>query len=89
MKTIVWTEYLQYRATLRGFDLLSLEEVVRYSGERYADAATGRMVAVGKHGRELVMIPFEEDEEAITPVTVHATTRQQISYRIKSGRLTQ
>jgi hypothetical protein len=74
---------------LRGFDLQQLEEVIRYSGERYADAATGRRVAVGKHGRELVMIPFEEDGEAITPVTVHATTRQQISYRIKSGRLTQ
>lgn len=89
MKTIVWTEYLQYRAVLRGFDLQQLEEIIRYSGEKYIDDATGRLIVVGKHGKDLVMIPYEEDESSITPVTVHATTRQQISYRIKSGRLTQ
>jgi hypothetical protein len=33
------------------------------------------------------MIPHEIGEDStITPITIHATTRQQINYRIKSGR---
>ena len=35
---IVWTDYMEYRARLRGFDLAKVEQIVRYSGERYVDA---------------------------------------------------
>ena len=34
----------------------------------------------------LVMIPYEAEAKTITPVTVHATTRQQIKLRLKMGR---
>jgi hypothetical protein len=33
------------------------------------------------------MIPYEEDETTLTPVTIHATTRQQIKFRLNTGRL--
>jgi len=85
---IVWTDYLRYRAGLRGFDLARIEEIVRYSDERYVDTATGRLVAVGKHALQLAMVPYEIEEDVIRPVTVHATTRTQIEARIKSGRFT-
>jgi hypothetical protein len=35
---------------------------------------------------KLVLIPYEETDTKITPVTVHATTRQQIKFRINTGR---
>ena len=87
MKTIVWTEYLKYRTKLRGFNIQKLENILRYSSEKYFDTATDRSIVVGKHEKVLVMIPYEESKIDITPVTVHATSRQQINYRIKSGRL--
>jgi hypothetical protein len=83
---IVWTDYLKYRAELRGFDLLVVEKVLRFSEERYYDTATGRKVVVGRHGGLLVMIPYEQTGEEIIPVTIHATTRQQVNFRLKSGR---
>jgi hypothetical protein len=83
---IVWTDYMKYRAELRGFDLSRIEQILRYSEERHRDTATGRAVAVGRHRNCLVMVPFERDGERVTPVTVHTTSRQQISLRIKSGR---
>ncbi len=86
MATIVWTEYLQYRAKLRGFDLAALEHIVRYSSERYFDTETGRTVVVGRDGKQLLMIPYEATDETITPVTVHAITRQQIRFRLRTGR---
>ena len=85
--TVVWTDYLKYRAKLRKFDLGKIENIIRYSPERYSDMATGRLVAVGKHDNTLVMIPYEADENSITPVTIHVTTRRQINFRIKTGRL--
>ncbi len=85
---IIWTEYLKYRAKLRGYEISVLEEVIRYSTERYIDSSTGRNVVVGKHDNRLVMIPYECDENRITPVTVHATSRQQIKFRLKTGRFT-
>jgi len=83
---IIWTDYLKHRVELRGFDLTQVEHILRHSSERYFDAATGRLVAVGRHDKMLVMIPYETGEGIITPVTIHATTRQQVSFRIKSGR---
>ncbi len=85
---IIWTEYLNYRARLRGFDLAELEVILRYSGERYRDAETGRVIAIGRHDGQLVMIAYDMENEDITPVTVHAITRQQVRFRIQTGRFT-
>ncbi|MCI0419775.1 MAG: hypothetical protein L0312_11220 [Acidobacteria bacterium] len=83
---VVWTEYFKHRAQLRGFDLAALDQVVRFSKERYFDTATQRMVVVGRHGSRLVMIPYEEDGQTATPITVHTTSRQQITFRLRTGR---
>src|SRR5262245_8833094 len=88
MSNIVWTEYLQYRANLRGFDLAKLELIIRHSSERYFDTETGRTILVGRHDQQLGMIPCDVDEDTITPVTVHSTTRQQIRFRLRTGRFT-
>ncbi len=85
--TIVWTDYLKYRAKLRKFDLGKIENIIRYSPERYSDMATGRRIVVGRHDNTLVMIPYETDENAVTPVSIHVTTRRQINFRIRTGRL--
>lgn len=84
--TIVWTEYMKYRQNLRGYDLAAVEQILRYSSERYVDTVTGRVVAIGQHKKLLVMIPYELKGRTLTPVTIHATSRQQINSRIKSGR---
>lgn len=84
---VVWTDYMKYKVKLRGFDLAVVENIVRSSSERYSDTVTGRRVAVGYHDNKLVMIPYETDAISITPVTIHVTTRQQINFRIRAGRL--
>jgi len=71
---------------LRGFNLSNIEEVLRYSNERYYDATTDRLIVVGKDANILIVIPHEMNAHTITPITIHATNRQQINYRIKSGR---
>ena len=87
MTEIIWTDYLKYKATLRGFNLQTIEEIIRYSTERYFDTSTDRWVAIGKDGKTLVMIPHEiKENDSITPITIHATTRQQVNYRVRSGR---
>ena len=86
MFKIVWTEYFQYRVKSRKFDLRLIEDILRFSSERYYDVETDRSIAVGKHRDQLIMIPYERDDFAVTPITVHATTRQQIRYRVKTGR---
>ena len=83
---VVWTEYLKHRARLRGFDLARIEEIVRFSDERYFDTATQRRVAIGRHGNKLVMIPHEQEGDTLTPITIHATTRQQTNLRVRVGR---
>lgn len=87
-KTFIVTDYLQYRTGLRGFDLRLIEEIVRYSQERYLDTETNRLVVIGEHGNKLVMIPYEENQDSITPITIHATSRQQIKFRLNTGRFT-
>ena len=87
MITVIWTDYLKYKADLRGFDLPSIEKIVRFSDERYLDTATQRMVVVGWYGNRLVMIPYEQEADTMTPVTIHSTTRQQINFRLQTGRL--
>jgi hypothetical protein len=90
MPKFIWSDYVKYRVQLRGFDLSKIEEILRFSEERYFDTVTQRMVAVGRHNKLLVMIPYDntEDEtgDLITPVTIHATSRQQIKFRLISGR---
>lgn len=85
---IVWTDYMRYRAELRGFELVGIEAIVKYSNEWYVDTETERLVVVGRINDILVMIPCDISPETITPVTVHATTRQQINFRLKTGRFT-
>ena len=84
---VVWTDYMKYRARLRGFDLAKIEHILRHSTERYSDTVPGRLVIVGRHDNTLVIIPCEADETSITPITVHATTRSQINLRLRTGRL--
>ncbi len=83
---VAWTEYLKYRAVLRGFDLAEVEQVLKSSKERYVDTATSRHVIVGRCGQTLVVIPYEIAGDMLTPITIHATTRQQIEFRVKAGR---
>jgi hypothetical protein len=83
---ITWTDYMRYRAELRGFDLEKLEQIVTHSTERYYDTETGRAVVIGRYDEKLVIVPYEMAENMITPVTVHTTTRQQINFRLKTGR---
>lgn len=83
---IIWIDYMKYRASLRGFDLAGIEHIVRYSSERYDDTVTGRLVRVGHLDDLLVMIPCDIEQATVTPVTVHATTRQQVNFRLKTGR---
>ena len=85
---IIWTDYMRYRARLRGYDLAKIENIVRYSSERYLDSATGRHIVVGRHDSTLVMIAYEESEGVTTPITIHATTRQQVNSRLRTGRFT-
>ncbi len=44
------------------------------------------MIAVGKHDNRLVIIPYEKNVDSIMPITIHATTRQQLKFRLKTGR---
>ena len=64
---------MRHRARIRGFNLQIVEQLLDGSDERYFDTATGRMIAVGKHGSRLIAVPFEQKGDRITPVTVHAT----------------
>ncbi len=86
MHRIVWTDYLRYRAQRRGFDLAEVERLLRFGQERYFDSATGRQIVVGRHHGTLVMIPYETDGETLKPVTIHATSRQQINFRVRTER---
>ncbi len=84
--SIAWNDYVIYRIEKRGFSFATIEGILRYSSERYFDVSTHRMIAVGKHDDRIVMIPYEIAGDAIVPVTVHATTRQQVKFRLKTGR---
>jgi hypothetical protein len=83
---IIWSDYMRCRAALRAFDLEKIERIIRYSEERYFDTVTRRLIVVGRHDERLALIPYEKREGHFAPVTVHATTRQQINFRLKTGR---
>ena len=84
--SVVWSDYMKYRARLRKFEVEKIEDIIRFSGERYFDVSTRRIVVVGKHDVRLVMIPCEKTKNEIKPITIHVTTRQQINFRLKAGR---
>ena len=86
--SIIWTDYLKYRAGLTGFELDKIEAILRHSDERYFDSVTQRMIVVGRQDRRLVIVPYEKKGNEIRPITIHVTTRQQINFRLKSGRFT-
>jgi hypothetical protein len=83
---IQWSEYMLYRIKERGYDAAKVEEIIRHSAERYTDTESGRTVIVGRHDELLVLIPIEMDGSTIIPITVHAITRQQIRFRLQTGR---
>jgi len=86
MKKVAVSDYLRYRCTVRGFNLTVVEEIVKYSDERYFDTETKRMIGIGNHEKDLVLIPYEEDLEFLKPVTVHTISRQQVRFRLNTGR---
>ena len=45
-------------AKFGGYDLATVEQILRYSSERYVDTVTGRVIAIGRHEKLIVMIPF-------------------------------
>jgi len=77
---------MNYRVSLRNFDFTKIEDIVKHSAERYYDMTTQRFVVVGRHGVRLVVIPYEAQGDKVTPVTIHVTTRQQINFRLRTGR---
>lgn len=83
---VEWTEYMRYRAKMRGFDLTQVEHILTFSTERYFDTATQRHVIIGRHRNELVMIPYEVVNARVTPVTIHTTSRHQVNFRVRTGR---
>lgn len=82
----VFSDYFRYRLELRGFDLKKIEDILHYSQERYFDTETHRQIVIGKHDNILVMIPYDQTADKIIPVTIHATTRQQLKFRLNTGR---
>ena len=55
----IFSEYLKYRVETRGYALDKIEDILKFSTERYLDTITNRMIAIGKHDKRLVMIPYE------------------------------
>ena len=86
MHHIKITEYFKYRIKLRNYEINKIQDIIKYSSEKYFDTETNRNIIVGKHNDKLVLIPYENDYGEITPITIHATTKQQIKFRLKTGR---
>ena len=53
----IFSEYLKYRVETRGYDLGKIENILKFSTERYLDTITNRMIAIGRRDKRLVMIP--------------------------------
>ena len=64
---------MKYRIRYRNFDIENIEEIVRYSNERYFDTITLKKIVIGKYNNKLILIPYEENENEVIPVTVHLT----------------
>lgn len=66
--------------------LETIAAVGRFASERYFGTNHSRLVGVGRFGRLLLLVPYEEDDQSITPVTVHTITRQQMTWQLQEGR---
>ena len=55
---IEWSEYLRYRAATRRFELAKIETIMRFSGERYLDTVTGRLIVAGRHDKSISHNPL-------------------------------
>ena len=71
---------------VRNYNKEKIEHIIRFSSERYFDTETRRFVIIGKHDHRVVIIPIDKSGNVIIPVTIHAISRQQIRFRILSGR---
>ncbi len=60
---VIFSDYFRYKAKLRGFHLTQLEDIVRYSSERYVDTVTDRLIVIGRHDNDIVMIPYEQHDD--------------------------
>src|SRR5258708_36236884 len=78
---IYWTDYLKYRAALRGFELEKLESMIGHSTERYFDTETERHMVVGRHNLQLVVVAYDIENGTMIAVTVHAITVQPRRFR--------
>ena len=56
--SINWTSHFKYKLELRVFDQLKVENILRYSDERYFDIVSQNNIVIGKHDRRLVLIPM-------------------------------
>jgi len=77
---------MNYKIRIRSFEAASIETILTSTLERYIDVQSGRFIAIGSIGNTLVTIPYELDQDTITPVTIHACSRKQINFRLKVGR---
>jgi len=83
---IIWTDYFLYRASERELDLVQMEKILRYSGERYLDTGTGSHIAIGSDKNHLHLVAYDLTEVGYEVITAHTTNRQQITFRLNSGR---
>ena len=86
MNNIEITDYFSFRIKLRKYNIENVIELLKHSTEKYFDTETNRNIIVGKHKNKLVLIPYEEDGDNVIPITIHATSRQQIKFRLTTGR---
>ena len=84
---IVWSDYMKYRAKLRGFELSKIENILRHSGERYFDTVTRRLIVVGKDDNRLVIIPYEIHGNEITPLQFMQLRDTKSNSDLKQGNL--
>ncbi len=50
-RSIIWSDYMKYRMNLRIFNQNNIENILRYSTERYFDYVTHRRIVIGHHDR--------------------------------------
>ena len=81
------TGYFRDRCRARQYTSERILEILRTSTERYYDHESGRMVKIGIHVKDLVIVVYDQDNNVVTPVTVYETSRQQIRSLINEGRL--
>jgi hypothetical protein len=86
---IEYTEYARKRLQERQIPETWIAEIIAH-GDRYRDAQSGRLVAVGRQryqGKERdIMVAFEESNSQITVVTSSALKESQRQRRIQVRR---